>query len=98
MIYLQTTTKFYRDVAQKNQIGLLAIFCLQDSPYDAGYELRQIREGDAFHLPVVDCSIDVVAQNCRFNLKPGFAVSSSERHENLAISSKCKTILTISTT
>jgi ubiquinone/menaquinone biosynthesis C-methylase UbiE len=28
----------------------------------------EIREGDAFHLPVADDSVDVVAQNCLFNI------------------------------
>ncbi|MFM8295612.1 MAG: arsenosugar biosynthesis arsenite methyltransferase ArsM [Microcystaceae cyanobacterium] len=28
----------------------------------------EIREGDAFHLPVADASVDVVAQNCLFNI------------------------------
>lgn len=28
----------------------------------------EIREGDAFHLPVADESVDVVAQNCLFNI------------------------------
>jgi ubiquinone/menaquinone biosynthesis C-methylase UbiE len=28
----------------------------------------EIREGDAFALPVPDASVDVVAQNCLFNI------------------------------
>lgn len=32
----------------------------------------EIREGDAFHLPVPDDSVDIVAQNCLFNIfEPG---------------------------
>lgn len=31
-------------------------------------EFVQIREGDAFNLPIADASVDVVAQNCLFNI------------------------------
>jgi SAM-dependent methyltransferase len=38
-----------------------------DNPWFAR-DFVEIREGDAFHLPVADASVDVLAQNCLFNI------------------------------
>ncbi|AFZ32506.1 Methyltransferase type 11 [Gloeocapsa sp. PCC 7428] len=44
----------------------LEIAAQQNSWFDSSFV--EIREGDAFSLPVADASVDVVAQNCLFNI------------------------------
>lgn len=51
-----------REAASRN----LAIAAQENSWFDPSYV--EIREGDAFCLPVPDASVDVVAQNCLFNI------------------------------
>lgn len=51
-----------REAATRN----LAIAAQENSWFDPSFV--EIREGDAFSLPVPDASVDVVAQNCLFNI------------------------------
>ncbi|MEP0856104.1 arsenosugar biosynthesis arsenite methyltransferase ArsM [Trichocoleus sp. DQ-U1] len=51
-----------REAATRN----LAIAAQENSWFDPSFV--EIREGDAFFLPVPDASVDVVAQNCLFNI------------------------------
>ncbi|MFE1744705.1 arsenosugar biosynthesis arsenite methyltransferase ArsM [Coleofasciculus sp. H7-2] len=51
-----------REAATRN----LAIAAQENSWFDPSFV--EIREGDAFALPVPDASVDVVAQNCLFNI------------------------------
>lgn len=51
-----------RSAAMRN----LEIAAQQNSWFDPSFV--EIREGDAFTLPVADASVDVVAQNCLFNI------------------------------
>ena len=51
-----------REAARKN----LEIAAQENSWFDPSFV--EIREGDAFSLPVADASVDVVAQNCLFNI------------------------------
>ncbi|MBD2541184.1 arsenosugar biosynthesis arsenite methyltransferase ArsM [Coleofasciculus sp. FACHB-SPT36] len=51
-----------REAASRN----LAIAAQENSWFDPSFV--EIREGDAFSLPVPDASVDVVAQNCLFNI------------------------------
>lgn len=51
-----------REAASRN----LAIAAQDNSWFDPSFV--EIREGDAFSLPVPDASVDVVAQNCLFNI------------------------------
>jgi SAM-dependent methyltransferase len=51
-----------RDAAQHN----LQVAAQENDWFDASFV--EIREGDAFNLPVPDASVDVVAQNCLFNI------------------------------
>ncbi len=51
-----------RDAAARN----LQIAAQENDWFDANFV--EIREGDAFALPVPDASVDVVAQNCLFNI------------------------------
>ncbi|WP_347339474.1 arsenosugar biosynthesis arsenite methyltransferase ArsM [Planktothrix sp. FACHB-1355] len=51
-----------REAANRN----LAIAALKNDWFEPSYV--EIREGDAFALPVPDASVDVVAQNCLFNI------------------------------
>ncbi len=49
--------------AAKNNLEIAA----QENPwFDTSFV--EIREGDAFNLPVADASVDIVAQNCLFNI------------------------------
>lgn len=51
-----------REAASRN-----LVLAAQDNPwFDPSFV--EIRSGDAFHLPVADASVDVVAQNCLFNI------------------------------
>jgi ubiquinone/menaquinone biosynthesis C-methylase UbiE len=51
-----------REAATRN----LEIAAKENSWFDTSFV--EIREGDAFNLPVDDASVDVVAQNCLFNI------------------------------
>ncbi len=51
-----------REAAARN----LAIAAPENPWFDTSFV--EIREGDAFNLPVSDASVDVVAQNCLFNI------------------------------
>lgn len=51
-----------REAAARN----LRMASAQNAWFDLGFV--EIREGDAFALPVPDASVDVVAQNCLFNI------------------------------
>lgn len=51
-----------REAAARN----LEIAAIENSWFDPSFV--EIREGDAFALPVLDASVDVVAQNCLFNI------------------------------
>lgn len=51
-----------RDAAQQN----LQVAAQENDWFDPSFV--EIREGDAFKLPVPDASVDVVAQNCLFNI------------------------------
>ncbi|MBW4512518.1 MAG: arsenosugar biosynthesis arsenite methyltransferase ArsM [Scytonematopsis contorta HA4267-MV1] len=51
-----------REAAARN----LEIAAIENSWFDNSFV--EIREGDAFNLPVEDASVDVVAQNCLFNI------------------------------
>ncbi len=51
-----------REAAHQN----LKVAAQENSWFDPSFV--EIREGDAFHLPVPDASVDVVAQNCLFNI------------------------------
>ncbi len=51
-----------REAAARN----LAIAVQENPWFDPSFV--EIREGDAFNLPVSDASVDVVAQNCLFNI------------------------------
>ncbi len=51
-----------REAARRN----LEIAAKENSWFDTSFV--EIREGDAFNLPVDDASVDVVAQNCLFNI------------------------------
>ncbi len=51
-----------REAAARN----LVIAAQENSWFDPSFV--EIREGDAFNLPVPDASVDVVAQNCLFNI------------------------------
>lgn len=51
-----------RDAAQRN----LAIAAQENDWFDPSFV--DIREGDAFNLPLPDNSVDVMAQNCLFNI------------------------------
>jgi SAM-dependent methyltransferase len=51
-----------RDAASRN----LALAAQQNDWFDTSFV--EIRAGDAFALPVPDASVDVVAQNCLFNI------------------------------
>lgn len=51
-----------REAAARN----LQIAAQENSWFDSSFV--EIREGDAFALPVPDASVDVVAQNCLFNI------------------------------
>jgi ubiquinone/menaquinone biosynthesis C-methylase UbiE len=51
-----------REAAARN----LVIAAEENSWFDPSFV--EIREGDAFNLPVPDASVDVVAQNCLFNI------------------------------
>ncbi|MBW4447545.1 MAG: arsenosugar biosynthesis arsenite methyltransferase ArsM [Spirirestis rafaelensis WJT71-NPBG6] len=51
-----------REAAKRN----LEIAAKENSWFDTSFV--EIREGDAFNLPVDDASVDVVAQNCLFNI------------------------------
>ena len=51
-----------REAAARN----LAIAAQENPWFDTSFV--EIREGDAFNLPVPDASVDVVAQNCLFNI------------------------------
>lgn len=51
-----------REAAKRNLEEAIA----QNPWFDAGFV--EIREGDAFNLPVADESVDIVAQNCLFNI------------------------------
>ncbi|MEH1802625.1 arsenosugar biosynthesis arsenite methyltransferase ArsM [Nostoc sp.] len=51
-----------REAAARN----LAIAAQENPWFDTSFV--EIREGDAFNLPVADASVDIVAQNCLFNI------------------------------
>lgn len=51
-----------REAAQQN----LQVAAQENDWFDLSFV--EIREGDAFQLPVPDASVDVVAQNCLFNI------------------------------
>lgn len=51
-----------REAATRN----LEIAATENSWFDQNFV--EIREGDAFNLPVADASVDIVAQNCLFNI------------------------------
>jgi SAM-dependent methyltransferase len=51
-----------REAAQRN----LEIAATENPWFDTSFV--EIREGDAFNLPVADASVDIVAQNCLFNI------------------------------
>ncbi|MBW4487660.1 MAG: arsenosugar biosynthesis arsenite methyltransferase ArsM [Trichocoleus desertorum ATA4-8-CV12] len=51
-----------REAARQN----LQMAAQENTWFDSSFV--EIREGDAFHLPVPDASVDVVAQNCLFNI------------------------------
>ncbi|MCT7949231.1 arsenosugar biosynthesis arsenite methyltransferase ArsM [Ancylothrix sp. C2] len=51
-----------REAAMRN----LKIAAQENAWFDVSFV--EIREGDAFNLPVADASVDVVAQNCLFNI------------------------------
>ncbi|NMG08819.1 arsenosugar biosynthesis arsenite methyltransferase ArsM [Brasilonema sp. UFV-L1] len=51
-----------RQAATRN----LEIAVLENPWFDTSFV--EIREGDAFNLPVADSSVDIVAQNCLFNI------------------------------
>ncbi len=51
-----------REAAQQN----LQVAAQENDWFDPSFV--EIREGDAFQLPVPDASVDVVAQNCLFNI------------------------------
>ncbi|MEH2148084.1 arsenosugar biosynthesis arsenite methyltransferase ArsM [Nostoc sp.] len=51
-----------REAAARN----LAIAAQENPWFDTSFV--EIREGDAFNLPVTDASVDIVAQNCLFNI------------------------------
>lgn len=51
-----------REAAQAN----LEVAATENSWFETSFV--EIREGDAFNLPVADASVDVVAQNCLFNI------------------------------
>ncbi|MEH1967442.1 MULTISPECIES: arsenosugar biosynthesis arsenite methyltransferase ArsM [unclassified Nostoc] len=51
-----------REAAARN----LEIAAQENPWFDTSFV--EIREGDAFNLPVVDASVDIVAQNCLFNI------------------------------
>jgi ubiquinone/menaquinone biosynthesis C-methylase UbiE len=51
-----------REAAYSN----LEVAAKQNSWFDISFV--EIREGDAFNLPVEDASVDIVAQNCLFNI------------------------------
>ncbi|MBD2771270.1 arsenosugar biosynthesis arsenite methyltransferase ArsM [Iningainema tapete] len=51
-----------REAAARN----LEIAARENSWFDTSFV--EIREGDAFNLPIADASVDIVAQNCLFNI------------------------------
>ncbi len=51
-----------REAAQRN----LELAALENDWFNPSFV--ELREGDAFSLPVADASVDVVAQNCLFNI------------------------------
>ena len=51
-----------REAAQRN----LETAAQENDWFDTSFV--EIRDGDAFNLPIPDCSVDVMAQNCLFNI------------------------------